>query len=74
MRRVLRLVATVIPVVALSACISPTSPAPSSTECLAGKVPYTSCGNRDYINPLGDYINPLGDYINPLGDYINPLG
>lgn len=67
MRRTFRVIATVIPVAALGACVSPTAPAPASTECVSGKVPYATCGNRDYINPLGDYINPLGDYINPLG-------
>lgn len=67
MRPVLRVVATVIPVAALAACVSPTAPATDEAKCVAGKVPYATCENRDYINPLGDYINPLGDYINPLG-------
>ena len=70
MRRVLRVVSTLIPVVALAACVSPTAPStPDLTDqkCLAGKVPYATCVNRDYVNPLGDYVNPLGDYVNPLG-------
>ena len=67
MRRVLRVVSTVIPVAALAACTSPMAPAPASTPCLAGKVPYATCVNGDYVNPLGDYVNPLGDYVNPLG-------
>lgn len=73
MRRILRLVTAIIPVAALAACVSPTAPA-TSTSCMAGKVPYSTCENRDYVNPLGDYVNPLGDYVNPLGDYVNPLG
>lgn len=68
MRRVLRVLSTIIPVAALAACASPTAPSPEAAPCLAGKVPYANCVNRDYINPLGDYINPLGDYINPLGN------
>jgi hypothetical protein len=67
MRRVLRVVISLIPVAALAACVSPTAPASESTACVAGKVPYASCVNRDYVNPLGDYVNPLGDYVNPLG-------
>ena len=71
MRRVLRVVTTIVPVVALAACVSPTAPStPETTACLAGKVPYATCANKDYINPLGDYINPLGDYINPLGNQV----
>lgn len=66
MRRILRLVTTLIPVAALAACVSPTAPAESS-PCVSGKVPYANCANRDYVNPLGDYVNPLGDYVNPLG-------
>jgi hypothetical protein len=73
MRRVLRVVSTLIPVAALAACVSPTAPtSPESTPCVAGKVPYATCANPDYINPLGDYINPLGDYINPLGNVVRP--
>lgn len=67
MRRVLRVVITVIPVVALAACVSPMAPAPVSESCLAGKVPYATCVNRDFVNPLGDFVNPLGDFVNPLG-------
>ena len=67
MRRLLRVLITVVPVAALAACVSPTAPAPAATQCMSGKVPNATCENRDYINPLGDYINPLGDYINPLG-------
>ena len=66
MRRVTRLVVTVVPVVALAACASPTAPV-SFDNCPSGKVPYATCANRDYINPVGDYINPVGDYINPVG-------
>jgi len=68
MRRVLRVVSTLIPVAALAACVSPLAPAPETAPCLAGKVPYATCANRDYINPWGDYINPWGDYINPWGN------
>lgn len=68
MRRVIRLVSTVLPVAALAACVSPTAPSEEPKTCLAGKVPYASCVNRDYVNPLGDYVNPLGDYVNPLGN------
>ena len=67
MRRVTRLVVTVVPVVALAACASPTAPAAFENACPSGKVPYATCANPDYINPMGDYINPMGDYINPLG-------
>jgi hypothetical protein len=67
MRRVHRLVITVIPVIALAACASPTAPVSSENSCPAGKVPYASCANRDYVNPIGDYVNPLGDYVNPIG-------
>lgn len=70
MRRVLRVVSTLIPVAALAACVSPTAPSPASTPCLAGKVPYATCANNDYINPYGDYINPYGDYINPYGNVV----
>jgi hypothetical protein len=66
MRRVIRLVSTVLPVAALAACASPTAPE-EPKACLAGKVPYATCVNPDYVNPLGDYVNPLGDYVNPLG-------
>lgn len=69
MRRILRLVTTVVPVVALSACASPTAPAEAEAPCLAGKVPYATCANRDFVNPLGDFVNPLGDFVNPLGSY-----
>jgi hypothetical protein len=69
MRRALRIVTTIIPVAALAACVSPTAPSsPETTPCLAGKVPYATCANKDFINPLGDFINPLGDFINPLGN------
>jgi len=68
MRRVLRVVSTLIPVAALAACVSPTAPSPASTPCLAGKVPYATCVNRDFVNPLGDFVNPLGDFVNPLGN------
>lgn len=68
MRRVFRVVvSTLVPVAALSACASPLAPSAAPTSCLAGKVPYATCVNRDYVNPLGDYVNPLGDYVNPLG-------
>lgn len=67
MRRVVRLVSTLIPFVALAACVSPTAPSATSPSCTAGKVPYATCVNPDYVNPLGDYVNPLGDYVNPLG-------
>ena len=72
MRRVLRVSMIVIPVAALAACTSPMAPVAPEQSCLAGKVPYATCANRDYINPLGDYINPLGDYINPLGNVVKP--
>jgi hypothetical protein len=74
MRRVLRVVSTLIPVAAFAACVSPTAPSPASTQCLAGKVPYATCVNKDYINPFGDYINPFGDYINPFGDDTTKTG
>jgi hypothetical protein len=68
MRRLVRVITTILPVAALAACVSPTAPAPSAeVQCTSGKIPYASCGNRDYVNPLGDYVNPLGDYVNPLG-------
>lgn len=68
MRRVLRVVSTLIPIAALAACVSPMAPAEATAPpCLSGKVPYATCVNRDYVNPLGDYVNPLGDYVNPLG-------
>ena len=67
MRRVLRVVSTFIPIAALAACVSPTAPASEATPCLAGKVPYANCVNRDFVNPLGDFVNPLGDFVNPLG-------
>jgi hypothetical protein len=70
MRRVLRVSMIVIPVAVLAACTSPMAPVAPEQSCLAGKVPYATCVNRDYINPLGDYINPLGDYINPLGSVV----
>jgi hypothetical protein len=65
--RVLRVVSSIIPLAALAACTSPMAPAPVNAPCLSGKVPYATCENRDYVNPLGDYVNPLGDYVNPLG-------
>ena len=69
MRRVFRIVSTIIPVAALSACVSPTAPSSAEeTPCLAGKVPYATCANRDFVNPLGDFVNPLGDFVNPLGN------
>ena len=68
MRRVLRVISTLIPVAALAACVSPMAPAPASASCLAGKVPYATCANKDFVNPLGDFVNPLGDFVNPLGD------
>jgi hypothetical protein len=68
MRRAFLLV-SVIPAAALTACASPTAPS-ATTPCLAGKVPYATCANRDYVNPLGDYVNPLGDYVNPLGNVV----
>ncbi len=46
------------------------APAPAAEKCLAGKVPYATCVNGDYINPNGDYINPNGDYINPNGNRV----
>jgi hypothetical protein len=61
---------TVIPIAALAACASPMAPAQADTACMAGKVPYATCVNRDYVNPLGDYVNPLGDYVNPLGNVV----
>ena len=61
MRRVLLVVSTIIPVAALAACASPTGPAPAFESCRSGKIPYGSCANGDFINPLGDFINPLGD-------------
>ena len=67
MRRVFRVVTTIIPVAAFAACVSPTAPSSEEPRCLAGKVPYATCVNHDYVNPLGDYVNPLGDYVNPLG-------
>lgn len=67
MRRLFRVLSTILPVVALTACVSPTAPSPASTSCQSGKVPNAPCVNRDLINPLGDLINPLGDLINPLG-------
>jgi hypothetical protein len=67
MRRLLRVVTTLIPVAALAACASPTAPTAESTPCLAGKVPYATCVNKDFVNPLGDFVNPLGDFVNPLG-------
>ena len=70
MRRVIRVTMTVIPVAALAACASPMAPAAADTSCMAGKVPYATCVNRDYVNPLGDYVNPLGDYVNPLGNVV----
>jgi hypothetical protein len=70
MRRVLRVVMTVIPVAALAACTSPMAPEAAAPKCLAGKVPYATCVNGDYINPQGDYINPQGDYINPNGNRV----
>lgn len=70
MRRVLRVTMTVIPVAALAACTSPMAPVPAAEKCLAGKVPYATCVNGDYINPNGDYINPNGDYINPNGNRV----
>jgi hypothetical protein len=54
-------------VAALAACTSPMAHVAPEQSCLAGKVPYATCVNRDYVNPLGDYVNPLGDYVNPLG-------
>jgi hypothetical protein len=65
--RVLRVVSSLISLAALAACTSPMAPAPVTAPCLSGKVPYATCENRDYVNPLGDYVNPLGDYVNPLG-------
>jgi len=70
MRRLLRVATSLIPVAALAACASPMAPAPASTQCLSGKVPYATCVNPDYVNPLGDYVNPLGDYVNPLGSVV----
>jgi ABC-type oligopeptide transport system substrate-binding subunit len=67
MRRVFRVLSTLVPVAALTACVSPTAPSPASTSCQSGKVPNATCVNPDYVNPLGDYVNPLGDYVNPLG-------
>ena len=68
MRRVRRVISTLIPVAALAACVSPMAPAPASASCLAGKVPYATCANKDFVNPLGDFVNPLGDFVNPLCD------
>jgi hypothetical protein len=68
MRRVLRVVTVLIPVATLAACVSPTAPSEEPAPCVAGKVPYATCANKDFINPLGDFINPLGDFINPLGN------
>jgi hypothetical protein len=67
MRRVHRLVITVVPVIALAACASPTAPVSFENSCPSGKVPYATCANRDYVNPVGDYVNPVGDYVNPVG-------
>ena len=67
MHPVNRLAITVFPVLALAACASPTAPASFGNSCPSGKVPYATCANPDYINPVGDYINPVGDYINPVG-------
>ena len=66
MRRAFRVVTTIIPVAALAACVSPTAPSSEEPRCLAGKVPYASCANKDYVNPIGN-INPLADYVNPIG-------
>jgi len=74
MRPALRLLSTIIPVVALAACSLPTAPEASQTSCLAGKVPYTRCANSDFVNPLGDFVNPLGDFVNPLGDDTTKTG
>lgn len=73
MRRGLFVLSTLVLVGALAACASPTGLAPT-TACLAGKIPYATCENRDYVNPLGDYVNPLGDYVNPLGDDTTKTG
>lgn len=59
MRPALRLLSTIIPVVALAACAVPTAPEESQTSC--GKVPSAKCANGDFVNPLGDFVNPLGD-------------
>jgi hypothetical protein len=74
MRRVLCLVSTLVVAATLAACSSPMSPDFDTKSCLAGKVPYAACANRDYVNPLGDYVNPLGDYVNPLGDDTTSTG
>ena len=67
MRPINRLFAIIVPVAILAACSSPMAPSPVNS-CPSGKVPYATCANPDYVNPLGDYVNPLGDYVNPLGD------
>lgn len=67
MRPALRLLSTIIPVVALAACAAPTAPEASETSCLAGKVPYARCASSDFVNPLGDFVNPLGDDTTKTG-------
>jgi hypothetical protein len=67
MSRIHRLVITVVPVIAFAACASPTAPVAFDNSCPSGKVPYATCANRDYVNPVGDYVNPVGDYVNPVG-------